>query len=211
MAALYYVHDPMCSWCWAYKPVLEQIRQALKGQMVIVNVLGGLAPDTDEPMPQQQCEQIEGYWRRIEAEVGSEFNYNFWHKADIIPRRATYPACRAVIAAAQQDAEEAMIEAIQQAYYLRAMNPSEDDTLLQLADELELDFERFMADLNGDLVQNELLQQVAISRELPIQGFPSWVLEVDEHYYAIPVDYHSAQNTLARIVAIQKENGAANA
>jgi protein-disulfide isomerase-like protein with CxxC motif len=57
---------------------------------------------------------------------GTEFNFDFWTKCQ--PRRDTYKACRAVIAASQQNAEEAMIEAIQKAYYLRAMNPSEHDS-----------------------------------------------------------------------------------
>lgn len=196
---LYYIHDPMCSWCWAYAPVLAQVFNALNAQLDIVKVLGGLAPDTDEPMPQALQSQIEGHWRRIEKEVGTIFNYDFWHSSDIIPKRATYMACRAVAAAALQGAEEAMIEAIQEAYYLRAMNPSEEDTLLQLADELELDFDRFMQDLSSTEVEETLLQQVSFAQTLPIQGFPSWVLVVNDRAVSIPVDYHSAQNSLARI------------
>ncbi|MDF4306582.1 DsbA family protein, partial [Vibrio parahaemolyticus] len=23
---LYYVHDPMCSWCWGYKPTIEKLK-----------------------------------------------------------------------------------------------------------------------------------------------------------------------------------------
>mgnify|MGYP000014678351 FL=1 len=201
---LYYIHDPMCSWCWAYAPVLEQIRRALNSQLDIVNVLGGLAADSDEPMPQPMREQIEGYWRRIEKEVGTEFNFKFWHSEEVTPKRSTYMACRAVIAAALQDAEDAMIEAIQKAYYLRAMSPSEEDTLLQLADELGLDFERFMHDLSSAEVEEALQQQLTFARALPIQGFPSWVLLVNEQVFPIPVDYHSAQNTLARITEVLK-------
>lgn len=201
---LYYIHDPMCSWCWAYAPVLEQIRRALKSQLEIVNVLGGLAADSDEPMSQPMREQIEGYWRRIEKEVGTEFNFKFWHSAEVTPKRSTYMACRAVIAAALQNAEETMIDAIQQAYYLRAMSPSEEDTLLQLADELELDFDRFMQDLSGAEVEDALQQQLTFTQALPIQGFPSWVLVVNEQVFPIPVDYHSAQNTLARITEVLK-------
>ncbi|MBE8572891.1 DsbA family protein, partial [Vibrio sp. OPT46] len=26
---LYYVHDPMCSWCWGYKPTLDKLKQQL--------------------------------------------------------------------------------------------------------------------------------------------------------------------------------------
>lgn len=206
MATLFYVHDPMCSWCWAYKPALAQIRQALRSQLTLVDILGGLAADTDEPMPQALREQIQGHWRRIQQQVGSEFNFDFWSDSTITPKRSTYPACRAVIAAGFQAAETEMVEAIQAAYYLRAMNPSEEETLLQLADELGLDFDQFMADLSSDDVEQALQQQIQFTRQLPIQGFPSWVLEVDGEYHAIAVDYDSAQTSLVRITEILKEH-----
>ena len=45
-ATLYYIHDPMCSWCWAYRPTLMQLRENLPDDIRWQNVLGGLAPDT---------------------------------------------------------------------------------------------------------------------------------------------------------------------
>ena len=201
-SVLYYVHDPMCSWCWAYQPVLQQIRAALKGQLQIVDLLGGLAPDTDELMPEAQQQAIQGYWRRIQQDVGSEFNFDFWRKNT--PRRATYPACRAVIAAAHQGAAEAMNQAIQRAYYLRAMNPSDDEVLAQLADELQLNFEQFLDDLNSEETQQTLMDQIQHARAMGANSFPSWVLVHKDQTHNIAIDYLSAQNTLARIVDILK-------
>lgn len=197
---LFYVHDPMCSWCWAYRPVLEQVIQALQGKVEIVDVVGGLAPDTDEIMPKDMQETIQGYWRKIEAQLGTEFNFDFWKKNQ--PRRATYPACRAVLAAENQggkDAGRAMTQAIQLAYYLRAMNPSEEDTLLQLADEMGLDFDRFMADLESDAVHSALLEEIDFARSIGGSSFPSWFLKVGDVYHSIPVDYESSHTTLALV------------
>jgi putative protein-disulfide isomerase len=55
-----------------------------------------------------------------------------------VPRRSTYAACRAVIAARRQNPgyEEKMILAIQQAYYLEARNPADSHTLIELASEI---------------------------------------------------------------------------
>ncbi len=206
MATLYYVHDPMCSWCWAYQPVLAQVRKALSGQLDIVNLLGGLAEDSDQPMPAVVAEKIQAHWRQIEKTVGVSFNFDFWRDKNIVPKRSTYPACRAVLAAQCQGAEQLMIEAIQNAYYQRAMNPSEEETLLQLADELDLDFERFMTDLHSPTINARLNEQVSLTRAMPIEGFPSWVLAINDQWFAIALDYHSAQNTLARIVDVLKNN-----
>ena len=95
--------------------------------------MGGLAPDIDRPMHQDLQDTIRGIWRTIQRTVpGTEFNFGFWESGH--PRRSTYPACRAVIAARHQgNYEVAMIDGIQRAYYLHARNPSYDATLIALA------------------------------------------------------------------------------
>jgi putative protein-disulfide isomerase len=127
MFTLYYYHDPMCSWCWGYRPTAEILFANLPPNTSRENVLGGLASDSDEPMPVELRRTISGHWRKIQETLGAEFNFDFWTKCT--PRRSTYPACRAVIAAANQQHESEMILAIQRAYYLRAMNPSDTDIL----------------------------------------------------------------------------------
>jgi putative protein-disulfide isomerase len=194
MAQLYYYHDPMCSWCWGYQPVAEQLFANLPANVTRVNILGGLAPDSDEPMPAELRRAIPGYWRKIEAMLGTQFNYDFWTNCE--PRRSTYPACRAVIAAAGQGAEEPMINAIQRAYYLRAMNPSNVSTLETLAAELGLDATQFAADIGSAEVETELQRQVQFTRQSPIEGFPSLVLEREGELMPVQQDYHSASTTL---------------
>jgi putative protein-disulfide isomerase len=194
MVTLYYYHDPMCSWCWGYRPVADQLFARLPAGVTLVNVLGGLAPDSDEPMPEELRQAIPGYWKNIEELLGTEFNYDFWTECE--PRRSTYPACRAVIAAALQEREEAMTDAIQRAYYLRAMNPSNLSTLETLAAELELDTGQFATDIRSPQVEAELQRQIQFSRQSPIRGFPSLVLEQDGELIPVQQDYHSAQVSL---------------
>ena len=82
-------------------------------------------------MPAEMRQRISGHWRTIHEMLGTEFNFDFWAKCK--PRRSTYPACRAVIAAEYQNMGAEMTNAIQHAYYLRAMNPSDLETLEMLA------------------------------------------------------------------------------
>ena len=130
-ATLFYGHDPMCSWCWGHRPQWQQLQASLPDSVAVKNVGGGLAPDSDELMPLAQQQAIAGYWEKSEALRGTQFNHDYWQKNS--PRRSTYPACRAVIAARWQNAEERMIVAIQEAYYLNAKNPSDTATHLILA------------------------------------------------------------------------------
>ena len=93
----------MCSWCWAYRPSMLLLRKNLPDEIQWQNVLGGLAPDSDQPMPEQTRLMVQNHWRKIESTLGTKFNFDFWTKNQ--PRRDTYKACRAVIAASRQHAE----------------------------------------------------------------------------------------------------------
>lgn len=197
---LYYVHDPMCSWCWAFRPAWAAIRSRLPTAIATERVLGGLAPDTREPMPEATRQYVQDNWRRIEREVpGIRFNYEFWTRCR--PRHSTYPACRAVIAALSQgpEYEEPMIEAIQRAYYLEARNPSDVETLVALAEEIGMDRGRFEFDLNGAATQAELLRQIRFTERLGARHFPSLVLEDAGGCRAIAHDYNDPVVVLARI------------
>ena len=194
---LYYVHDPMCSWCWGYQRTWGQLRAALPNSVTVLNVVGGLAPDSDEPMPEEQQKTIAGYWGKVAEQTGAEFNFDFWQNCQ--PRRCTYPACRAVLAAGKQSAEQAMIDAIQHAYYLRAMNPSDNSTLITLAAELGLDEKQFTEDLTSPEIQAALEQDFALRRKIGVYSFPSLVLAQGEIFLPIEVDYRSYRTSLDAI------------
>ena len=197
LATLYYFHDPMCSWCWGYRPVADQLFANLPAAVVRSNILGGLAPDSSEPMPMWQRAAISGHWKRIEEMLGTTFNYDFWTHCQ--PRRSTYPACRAVIAASKQGHEDEMVLAIQKAYYLEAQNPSDLDTLQQLAAGLGLNSESFRADMASVETETELQRQIQFSRASISSGFPSLQLKIGGVVHNISVDYKNADTSLAEI------------
>ncbi len=207
-AILYYVHDPMCSWCWGFQPQWQALKTALTQHdavLEIKNVVGGLAKDSLEPMPLSMQQAIQGYWREIQSQLHTEFNFDFWSLNT--PRRSTFDSCRATIAitfqcvevADQRIAQETMIDAIQRAYYLRAMNPSNLDILSQLAQEIGFDRHRFEADMQSEKLRLEFDRQLMLARSLPIDGFPSLVLETQGRQHKIPRDYHSHLPMLSAI------------
>jgi len=178
MTTLYYVHDPMCSWCWGFSHTWQCLQQELPSEISIVRLLGGLAADTDILMPIEMRGKLKATWEHIAAQIpGVEFNFDFWTLCT--PRRATYPACRAVIAARQQGSayDITMTRAIQQAYYLQARNPSEDSTLIALSKEIGLDTLTFQQTLHSETTHAQLRQEIAQARYLGVDSFPSLVLE----------------------------------
>ena len=197
---LYYIHDPMCSWCWAMAPVLNEFIRNIPKEIEFHKLLGGLAPDTDEPMSEDLREMVQSSWRRILQHVpDTELNFAFW--TDCVPRRSTYAACRAVIAARMQGAgyEEAMNTAIQRAYYTQARNPSDEETLVELADEVGLDVAAFRDALRSEDVNRELEEEIRQAREMDVDSFPALVYRDRNGIRPIPVDYTNAEPMLRAI------------
>ncbi|MCG9750048.1 DsbA family protein [Vibrio brasiliensis] len=197
---LYYVFDPMCSWCWGYKPVWQKITQALQDKIDIQYVVGGLAPDSDQPMPEEMQQQIASYWKKIEDFLGTEFNYDFWSQNT--PRRSTYPSCRAVMAARKQGAEQPMLAAIQNAYYLQARNPSDNDVLIDLANDIGLDVARFEADLLSEELNQQFMQELEFARSIGGNSFPSLFVATEQGIVELQVDYQSAETTIDQVEQI---------
>ncbi len=182
----------MCSWCWGFAPVLDELQQQLPDEVEVKRLLGGLAPDSDQPMAKEMQQMLQKTWQTIEKKIPSRrFNFDFWTACQ--PRRSTYPACRAVIAAKSihPSMEEPMIAAIQQGYYQQALNPSEYEVLTDLAEQLGIDRGRFVEILSSTETAQQLLQEIAHSRALGAGQFPSLVIQDGERRQNITVDYRS--------------------
>ena len=200
---LYYVHDPMCSWCWAFRLSLNTLIEELPKEINIIRLLGGLAPDSDLPMPENTREYVLQNWRAIEKQVPeTKFNYDFWEKCK--PRRSTYPACRAVIAARKQKDvfDTAMTLAIQEAYYLEARNPSDYETLINLAEEIGADKNKFSKDVRSTETDKILEEEIQQSKSLDLKSLPSLLFIAGERKIRIEPDYLDAQVMLDQIVRL---------
>ncbi|GLS89191.1 DsbA family protein [Psychromonas marina] len=197
---LYYVYDPMCSWCWGYRPTWLALKDALQTQLPEVEVsylLGGLAADSDAPMPEDMQQFLAKTWHTIANQLGTQFNFDFWQ--DCQPRRSTYPACRACLIAREFGLEEQMKFAIQQAYYLQAKNPSDDSTLIALAGQLGINETEFSDKLLTSETQQKLMAEIELAHSLPIRGFPSLVMSINGKFHSIAIDYQHWENSFKEI------------
>ena len=141
---------------------------------------------------------------------GTVFNYDFWQTCQ--PRRSTYPACRAVIAARRQGdpadkLDTAMTEAIQNACYRRARNPSDHSTLVELAAELSLDKDQFSADLCAEETHAALRQEITLSRELGLNSFPSLLLHNGPDSLRLDPDHLDADAMIKKIELFMRRAG----
>lgn len=201
MPRFIYVMDPMCSWCWAFNPAIESLKTSYS-QYEWDYLMGGLAPDSDQPMPADMQQKLQAIWKHIEQQTGTIFNHDFWSKNK--PRRSTYPACRAVITAESlaPGSSAEMINGIQKAYYQDARNPSNEDVLIKLAEQIKLDPVVFEQRFNESETQIELDTQINQAHALGAQGFPSLFVENNGEITALSYGYCTTEVLKKRIEAV---------
>ena len=190
----------MCSWCWAFQTVYSEILKQLKNSVQHKRLLGGLAPDSIQIMPTDMQDYLQQTWRTIQQQVpGVQFNFDFWSVCQ--PRRSTWPACRAVIAARMQGEQydKRMTAAIQSAYYRQARNPSDEDVLIDLAAEAGLDASQFAQALQGPDMQRQLDEEFSLCKQLNVDSFPALVLDSNGTMWKIPLDYSDASVSVSLI------------
>ena len=170
---LIYVSDPMCAWCWGFAEAFEQITLRLAKGVELRLVLGGLAADSDEPMPSATRSMVQAAWDAVEQRSGARFNRDFWSRC--APRRSTWPACRAVHAARSLEpgADWRIFRALQEAYYLEARNPSDLQTLVEVAQEQGLDPKAFRAAVASTQVQEAFQRDRKFCERIGMRAFPS--------------------------------------
>ncbi len=196
---LFYIHDPMCSWCYGFRPTWLKIKQQLSTQIPVISLVGGLAADSNEPMPESLRSQIRGAWQRIQQQIpGTRFNFDFWtHNT---PRRSTYPACRAVITARHMaDRADDMTHAIQLAYYQQARNPSDLDTLIDAAQSIGLDGKTFSSLIQSEQIQHAFETELQQVQQMGVYSFPSLVLQQDGELHDVTYDYNDPKVVINQI------------
>lgn len=188
---LLYVADPMCSWCWGFSPVIEQIEAAYGERAPIRLVAGGLRVGTETPMDDRAKAYIRSHWQHVRETTGQPFNFEFFERQDFI--YDTGPACRAVVAVRNLAPENwlAYFKAVQRAFYVENRDVTRNDVLADVADACGLDRDAFAMVYASDEIGELLAADFAGVQAMQIGGFPALLVQDDEGVAFLTVGYRS--------------------
>ncbi|MEQ9362962.1 MAG: DsbA family protein [Leptospirales bacterium] len=174
---LMYFSDPMCSWCYGFGPVIEQLQAGYAERMPLQMILGGLRPDEERPMPAKMAAEIAHHWEAVHEASGQNFAFDFFEKnPEFIYNTA--PACRAVVAAGRGETPRPMQfqHALQNLFYGQGQDPTRIETFEAAAVAVGLDaseFRRLYDDPETEVITR---QNFDLARAFGINGYPTVVL-----------------------------------
>jgi len=196
---LIYFADPMCSWCYGFSPVIDQIRQAYGRALPVRIVMGGLRPGTDTPMTDEARRSIVGHWNHVHEASGLPFDPAVLERPGFV--YDTDPAARAVVVARREGEELAAryLAAAQSAFYAENRDVTSADVLGDLAEGFGLDRETFLAAWASEEAKQETWRDYAMSQRAGVTGFPTLIGGPNEQgvYGVVTRGYAPGEQVLA--------------
>ena len=196
---LIYFSDPMCSWCYGFSPVIEEIRRTFGAALPMRVVMGGLRPGTGIPMTEEAKLEIGDHWTHVHEATGLPFDGSGMSAPGFV--YDTDPAARAVVVA-RRDSEEmgqAFLTRAQRAFYAEGRDVTTADVLAEIAEELGFERERFLEAWATDQAKEETWRDYAISQRAGVTGFPTLVAGPNDEgvYGVVTRGYAPAEQVLA--------------
>ncbi|MDY7218682.1 DsbA family protein [Denitrificimonas sp. JX-1] len=192
MAQLIYILDPMCSWCWGFSPVLQQVRQQAQAAGVKMTLrVGGLRTGAQAVLNEKKRAYILHHWHNVAQATGQPFNF-----VQAMPEGFFYdtePACRALVVARQLNAGLLFpyLDLLQQAFYQEAQDITQPRVLSRLAVQVGYNQDAFSEAFDAPETQTETQAEFAWVRQLAVNGFPTLLAEDQQQYALITNGYQS--------------------
>lgn len=186
---LWYFADPMCSWCWGFSPVIENIRATYGERFNIALMLGGLRPGTTEPMSAKMRDDILHHWHEVHKLTAQPFSFEGAMPEGFI--YDTEPASRAVITVAELSPDKIFpfFKSIQSAFYVEQMDVTKADKLAELATQQGLTTEQFLSHFHSEEAKQKTQQHFQATQQAGVRGFPSLVLQQGSDFEFIARGY----------------------
>lgn len=189
---LIFVLDPMCSWCWGFAPVIEKLIKTYSDDYQFSLVLGGLRTKDEMAWNDTSKAYLKGHWEQVSQQTGQPFSGELFEKEQF--EYDTYPACKAVVTVRQlfgmQKAFE-YLHTIQEAFYARAQDITNEDVLNDLLQDMGLDNGGFQTFFKSERAQLLMEHDFAKARSMGANAFPSVVLIDQEGHMVSQKGYRS--------------------
>lgn len=181
---LVYIADPMCSWCWGFAPVIDQLVTEFAEQLSLRMVTGGLRPYTKEPVDDVMRDEILHHWHSVHEMTGQPFTFAGAFPAGFV--YDTEPACRAVVTARELAGDQIalqLLRSLHERFYVHQDDLTQSKVLQKTARSIDgLDADAFAGQLDTDAARDRTLDDFRFSHSLGVRGFPTVVLEHHDHY-----------------------------
>ena len=187
-AELLYFADPMCSWCWGFAPVIEQISRDFNESLPIRIFMGGLAVGVERPLSAAAKKEIAGHWHHVQQDSGQAFDYSFFERDGFV-YNSELPS-QAIVAIRNADLDAlGFLSKVQQAFYEHNKDITSADVLTDVAADSGYDRGSFAERLHDSFTKEDTAKDFELTKKLGIKGFPALLGMANERIELLTMGY----------------------
>lgn len=205
-AAVHYIGDPMCSWCWGISPAVSAVEAFCAAQgMAFTMTMGGLRAGGGDPWNTAFKNFLRNEWQHIGQTTGQPFGFSLLDAVHF--DYDTEPACRAVACVKLLQARHQLpasttlkfFIAVQHQFYVVGQDPKEVAFYASICADLALDFTEF-AELFASSAAHQAVQEEFLRcRQWGVRSFPTLLLEIDGQIQLLAAGYVTQEQLLGRL------------
>ncbi len=185
---LIYVGDPMCSWCWGFAPVLDQLDQRFDIPLRVV--AGGLRPGpAAEEMDDAMRRMLLHHWTQVETASGQPFDHKALDREDW--RYDTMVPDMAVVTMRHMNEAKTLpfFTALQEAFYVDGVDITDPAEYADMVQQFDVDPNEFVAQLGSEDIRDATIADFSAAQQLGVTGFPTLLLRDGEQTYIVTRGY----------------------
>ena len=169
---LWYIADPMCSWCWGFAPIIKEVRLNYSENLKIELVMGGLRSGK-LAMASGQRAEILNHWKAVNERTGQPFSFEGAMPEGFI--YDTEPSCRGIVAMSliNPSLVFTLLESIQFGFYVQQKDVTNPKVLAQLAGKIGVDMDLYLQVFESDEVKNKVSIHFDKVRQWGVNSFPT--------------------------------------
>ncbi|MDD2448772.1 MAG: DsbA family protein [Sulfurimonas sp.] len=181
-AELFYVGDPMCSWCWGMSEELKKIQEfCTKEGIKFSVVLGGLRVGGGDKWNEEFKGFLKNEWQNIHKRTNQKFVYSLFDLKEF--NYDTLPACLSVyivkkILKGKDDNSSTVLgffSKIQEKFYAKGLDPTKLEFYHGICKEQGIEIDEFEKYFNSKEIRKELENDFALAGKLGARGMPSLI------------------------------------
>lgn len=204
---IYYVYDPLCSWCYGFSPVIKKIKNTYEEQFDFQVISGGMQSGERKQPVSAIRDYLKGAYKNVTERTGVEFGEQFMEVLEEGNRMldSVPPSIALSIVKDLKPAETLNFAAtIQEAIYYDGFNWNLVDEYFPYLKQYDIAPEVFKQKFEDPLYKEKTLEDFKLAANFGVTGFPSVILKKEDKYYLIAqgfVPYEQLKATIEQVLS----------
>lgn len=199
---LFYIGDPMCSWCYGMSDILKDTQEyCAKNGIKFQTIVAGLRASGQVLWDKRFKGFLKEEWTNISNRTGKKFSFEILDLLNF--DYDTTPACKAVLISKILSFNNSKIvleffSKIQEKFYANSQDTKKLEFYKLICEDLNLDFEEFSKLFEDKSLDKKLQNEFIFGRNLS-SSLPSLILVNKKQKVNISIGYSSLEEVISRI------------